>query len=57
MVLSAGRTKAGCWANFMSITPAPRAQVKAMRKHKNKPALAVMDQDIIEISSDEDSEL
>jgi len=50
-VLSAGRTKAGCWIIFMSTTPAPRARTKAARKR------GVVNPDLIEILSDPEYEV
>ena len=49
-MLSAGRTKAGCWIIFMSTTPAPRARTKAARKR------GVINEDLIEILSEPELE-
>ncbi|KAF8956528.1 hypothetical protein BDZ97DRAFT_1925426 [Flammula alnicola] len=53
-VLSAGQTKAGCWINLMSTTRAPRAHIKAVRRHNTKQVLGVAESDVIDISSDSD---
>jgi hypothetical protein len=52
-VLAAGHTKAGCWVNFMSMTAAPRAHVKAARKRNAK---FLLDCEVINISSGSEHE-
>lgn len=54
-VLSAGQTEAGCWLNFMSMTRAPRAHIKAARR-LNVDQLAMVDSDVMEISSGSDGD-
>jgi hypothetical protein len=53
-VLAAGYTKAGCWVNFMSMTAAPRAHVKAARKRNTK---YLLESEVIDISSGSDHEV
>ena len=50
VALAAGRTESGLWSKFMSVAPARRALLKAVRKRKTKQ---VINEGIIEISSDE----
>jgi hypothetical protein len=56
-VLSAGYTQAGCWINLMSTTPAPRVRIKAARRMNTQQVGAVVDSEVIDISSDTDSDL
>jgi hypothetical protein len=39
VLLSAGRTEAGCWINVMSVAAPPRAHLKAVRKYGILPRM------------------
>jgi hypothetical protein len=53
-VLAAGHTKTGCWVNFSSMMPTPRAHLKAARKRNIR---YLLDSEVIDISSGFDHEV
>jgi hypothetical protein len=55
-VLSADRTIAGCWHNFMLTTPSPRVQIKSKRQRDAQEQIKRLKPEVIDLSSDPESQ-